>query len=489
LLFEKTDQEELHKAVNSERIFVIGEQHYAVTNLVYTGMKINNIENIDLKTGVFTMDFYLWFKSQKNVDFEPAEIEFTNAVTPIHFVTESETVAENLKMEKGVLVPERDNDKAGNYRLYHITEKDEKKNEGIPEMQEGILIDERTDENDVTSRLYRIKGEFETDFLPEHRRAGRYVLGTHFHHKTLTRKYLVYIADTEGMKPKDKGQKLTDYLKDEEVLDTDSGWTIADTLFFQDTSSSELLSDIRYVDRSLEPYSRFNAVIRIKDYELTLRGVIATLSEKIETGNAWFLTSDYMFILTVIFFSLSVLLLYLEKIDGIKLYNLIWFFQTSCGIIALLALQISIMQQFEKIPFLDRQYQEYIMVFFDILWWFVPAVFLHSTLENLVWRTFESKAERNVPKIARLLAAILVYLLASFGVIAFVFDQKLTGLLATSALVSMIIGLAIQMNISNIFSGIAISIERPFRIGDWVKIGDQEGKVVDMTWRTTPPQT
>ncbi|MCI5162415.1 MAG: hypothetical protein D3917_10455 [Candidatus Electrothrix sp. AX5] len=213
--------------------------------------------------------------------------------------------------------------------------------------------------------------------------------------------------------------------------------------------------------------------------------MIATISEKIETGNAGFLISDYMPILTLICFSLSVLLLYLEKIDGIKFYNLIWFFQTSSGIIALLALQVSIMQQFEKIRFLDRQYQEYIMVFFDILWWFVPAVFVHSALENMVWRTFESKAERRVPRIARLLAAILVYLLASFGVIAFVFDQKLTGLLATSALVSMIIGLAIQMNISNVFSGIAISIERPFRIGDWVKIGDQEGKVIDMTWRTT----
>jgi branched-chain amino acid transport system substrate-binding protein len=484
LLFEKTNKEELNKAVNQERAFVIGEQHYAVTNLVYTGMKINSLENIDLKTGVFTMDFYLWFKSQRNVDFEPAEIEFTNAVTPIHFVTEPDTVSKKMKMAEGVLVPEQGDDKS-KYRLYHIKEKDEKKDEGIPEMQKGILLDERTDDNNVTSRLYRIKGEFETDFLPEYRRAGRYILGTNFHHKALTRKYLVYIADTEGMKPKKKGKKLTDYLKDEEVLDTDSGWTIADTLFFQDTASSELLSDIRYVDRSLEPNSRFNAVVRIKDYELTLRGVIATISEKIETGNAGFLISDYIPILTLIFFSLSVLLLYLEKIDGIKFYNFIWFFQTSFGIIALLALQISVIQQFEKIRFWDRQYQEYIMVFFDILWWFVPAVFIHSALENMVWRTFENKAERRVPRIARLLAAILVYLLASFGVIAFVFDQKLTGLLATSALVSMIIGLAIQMNISNVFSGIAISIERPFRIGDWVKIGDQEGKVIDMTWRTT----
>ena len=484
LLFDKTDQEELRVAVNKERVFVIGEQHYAVTDLVSAGMKINSIEKIDLKEGVFTMDFYLWFKSER--DFDPEEIEFTNAVAPIRFVTETDTAATNLNMQEGVLVPERGDDTVNKYRLYHVTNKDnDEVKEGTPKMQEGLLLDRRTDENNITSRLYRIKGEFKADFLPEQRRAGRYVLGTNFHHKTLTRKYLVYIADTEGMKPKEKGKKLTDYLKDEEVLDTDTGWTIADTLFFQDSAPSELLDGIRYLDRPLEPYSRFNAVIRIKDYELTLRGVITTISEKIETGNAWLLTGEYMPILTLIFFSLSVLLLYLEKIDGIKLYNLIWFFQTSCGILALLAFQISVMQHFEKIRFFDRQYQEYIMVFFDILWWFVPAVFLHSTLENMVWRNFERKSERRIPNIARIITAILIYLLASFGVIAFVFDQKLTGLLATSGLVAMIVGLAVQMNISNIFSGIAISIERPFRIGDWVKIGDQEGKVTDMTWRTT----
>jgi branched-chain amino acid transport system substrate-binding protein len=54
----------------------------------------------------------------------------------------------------------------------------------------------------------------------------------------------------------------------------------------------------------------------------------------------------------------------------------------------------------------------------------------------------------------------------------------------------MIIGLAIQVNISNVFSGIAINLERPFRVGDWVKIGTlDEGKVIDITWRTTRIQT
>nr|VFK25128.1 MAG: Mechanosensitive ion channel [Candidatus Kentron sp. LFY] len=77
-----------------------------------------------------------------------------------------------------------------------------------------------------------------------------------------------------------------------------------------------------------------------------------------------------------------------------------------------------------------------------------------------------------------------------FGIIAFVFDYRITGLLATSGLLAMIIGLAIQTNLSNIFSGIAVNLERPFRIGDWVKLADfDEGKVVNVTWRSVRIRT
>jgi branched-chain amino acid transport system substrate-binding protein len=41
------------------------------------------------------------------------------------------------------------------------------------------------------------------------------------------------------------------------------------------------------------------------------------------------------------------------------------------------------------------------------------------------------------------------------------------------------------MNISNIFSGLAINLERPFKIGDIVKIDGHLGKVENMNWRTT----
>jgi len=71
-----------------------------------------------------------------------------------------------------------------------------------------------------------------------------------------------------------------------------------------------------------------------------------------------------------------------------------------------------------------------------------------------------------------------------------VFEKPITSLLATSGVVTIVIGLAIQMNLSNIFSGIALNIDRSLRIGDWVKIGDfDEGKVVNINWRVTQIKT
>jgi potassium-dependent mechanosensitive channel len=123
---------------------------------------------------------------------------------------------------------------------------------------------------------------------------------------------------------------------------------------------------------------------------------------------------------------------------------------------------------------------------YDLFWWIVPAVTLTQSIEKFIWLPLEQKTDHKIPTVVRKFLNFIIYMLTFFSIIAFVYDQKITSLLATSGVVAMIIGLAIQVNISNVFSGIAINIERPFRVGDWIKIGSmEEGKVVDITWRTT----
>jgi small-conductance mechanosensitive channel/CRP-like cAMP-binding protein len=76
-----------------------------------------------------------------------------------------------------------------------------------------------------------------------------------------------------------------------------------------------------------------------------------------------------------------------------------------------------------------------------------------------------------------------VTVLALFLVIATVLMRE--QLLATSAVGAVVVGFALQDTLGNFFAGLAIQIEKPFRVGHWIRIGDNEGKVQEVTWRAT----
>ncbi len=71
-------------------------------------------------------------------------------------------------------------------------------------------------------------------------------------------------------------------------------------------------------------------------------------------------------------------------------------------------------------------------------------------------------------------------------VMTFVFEEKL---LTTSAVGAVVIGFALQDTLGNAFSGLAIQIEKPFHVGDWLQIGGFEGRVHEVTWRAAKLRT
>src|SRR5215213_5021505 len=71
-------------------------------------------------------------------------------------------------------------------------------------------------------------------------------------------------------------------------------------------------------------------------------------------------------------------------------------------------------------------------------------------------------------------------------VATFVFHDTL---LATSAVSAVVIGFALQDTLGNAFAGLAIQSEKPFHVGHWIRVGDFEGRVADVTWRATKLRT
>ena len=57
-------------------------------------------------------------------------------------------------------------------------------------------------------------------------------------------------------------------------------------------------------------------------------------------------------------------------------------------------------------------------------------------------------------------------------------------IVAGAGLIGLTISLAAQETASNIFSGIVILIDKPFAVGDWILVGDVEGEVIDINFRS-----
>jgi small-conductance mechanosensitive channel len=119
----------------------------------------------------------------------------------------------------------------------------------------------------------------------------------------------------------------------------------------------------------------------------------------------------------------------------------------------------------------------------EAAWWVIAARGLVGIVRLLV--VLEHRP-RETQMISDLLAGI-IYIGITLAVINFAFQVPIRGLLATSGVIAIVLGLALQSTLSDVFSGIAVGLERPFKTGDllWVEGGNIDGRVVQVNWRST----
>jgi small-conductance mechanosensitive channel/CRP-like cAMP-binding protein len=121
-----------------------------------------------------------------------------------------------------------------------------------------------------------------------------------------------------------------------------------------------------------------------------------------------------------------------------------------------------------------------------VIWWLVGARFLASVIVLALGQGAHARQARLLSD----LVAGAIYVTAALVVLNSVFGLELKGLLATSGLIAILVGLASQNTLSDVFSGIAMGLDQPFHIGDRVSIGENaEGVVVQMNWRSVRVQT
>ena len=117
--------------------------------------------------------------------------------------------------------------------------------------------------------------------------------------------------------------------------------------------------------------------------------------------------------------------------------------------------------------------------------WLACAWLLNELIHVLVW----DRLSRPVPSLLKHLFSILIFGLAITGILGFVFGQSVTGIWATSGVVGLVFGFAARSLIADLFSGIAMHLDPPFRIGDWIewREGNEEilARVEQLNWRST----
>ena len=148
-----------------------------------------------------------------------------------------------------------------------------------------------------------------------------------------------------------------------------------------------------------------------------------------------------------------------------------------------------------RTEFYDRYFTDtivsYIYYISGIGLWLVVGWILSISVNIIVWdEIFRKRKGIEPPDVIETLTFIAIFVFSAMGVVGIVFGQSITGIWAMTSVIMGVIGFSLKNLIADFFTGIAINLDQTFKVGEWVKVNDEEGKSVigwieEITWRTT----
>jgi small-conductance mechanosensitive channel/CRP-like cAMP-binding protein len=119
---------------------------------------------------------------------------------------------------------------------------------------------------------------------------------------------------------------------------------------------------------------------------------------------------------------------------------------------------------------------------------FIEAVAIINLSSVLIFDVLLDAVRLKPPRIMRDLLIAFTYIIAGITLLS-QSGVDLTGIVATSAVITAVIGFSLQDTLGNIMGGMALQMERTIGVGDWVRIDQQEGMVKEIRWRQTSIET
>ncbi len=115
-----------------------------------------------------------------------------------------------------------------------------------------------------------------------------------------------------------------------------------------------------------------------------------------------------------------------------------------------------------------------------------------ALINRYVWDLyFEKKRQTPIPHFLREVVGGIIFLIVLLFVLSYGYhaEAQLKGLLAGSGVVAIIVGFAGQNLFAGIIGGISIQINKPYKVGDWLQVGERFAEVMEINWRSTRLRT
>jgi len=152
----------------------------------------------------------------------------------------------------------------------------------------------------------------------------------------------------------------------------------------------------------------------------------------------------------------------------------------------------SILEVFHQIPIFKRINQPTLNITFKIFAWMVMGFVIKNLVNYLIWDfLYPLFSKRAIPRIFRLVSNYLIYFSISVIALNAILALKITDVLTTAGFIVVILFFALRPILTDLYGGVALNLEKSFRIGEWVMIrqkgisGMTIGCVKEITWRTT----
>ncbi len=129
--------------------------------------------------------------------------------------------------------------------------------------------------------------------------------------------------------------------------------------------------------------------------------------------------------------------------------------------------------------------QDHFLVITKIVLWMLLAIVVVRALNEIIFGLgFKARRGYDAPSLVRNIFSIIAYIIGFLIIFKWFYPAVDIGaLFTTSAIFGVIIGLALQETLGNLFAGISLQADKPFQVGDVITVGQWTGVVEEITWR------